>query len=112
MRIAADELRPLSYAELHRLPALLPWWGKRPSGQAEQYTLHPMKVATLAVFRQPNVPLEIRHLQEHHTCAASATLHCMGETTGLPQYIGPERIRQGWRALTPVLRGEPFKPKP
>ena len=77
-----------------------------------QYTLHSMKVTLLAFFRQLDFSLETRHLQGHHTFAASSTLY--GRDDVSPLIIAQDsfiaRVLQGWRARTPMMRGVTFMP--
>ena len=92
-------VRPLSYAEaLVRLRRMLDMWGGITSLQTLQYTLHSMKVTLLAFFRQLDFSLETRHLQGHHTFAASSTLYGRDDVrpayhrTGFIHYQGPARL--------------------
>ena len=106
-------VRPLSYAEaLVRLRRMLDMWGGITSLQTLQYTLHSMKVTLLAFFRQLDFSLETRHLQGHHTFAASSTLY--GRDDVSPLIIAQDslisRVLQGWRARTPMMRGVTFMP--
>ena len=106
-------VRPLSYAEaLVRLRRMLDMWGGVTSLQTLQYTLHSMKVTLLAFFRQLDFSLETRHLQGHHTFAASSTLY--GRDDVSPLIIAQDsfiaRVLQGWRARTPMMRGVTFMP--
>ena len=106
-------VRLLSYAEaLVRLRRMLDMWGGITSLQTLQYTLHSMKVTLLAFFRQLDFSLETRHLQGHHTFAASSTLY--GRDDVSPLIIAQDsfiaKVLQGWRARTPMMRGVTFMP--
>ena len=106
-------VRPLSYAEaLVRLRRLLDMWGGVTSLQTLQYTLHSMKVTLLAFFRQLDFSLETRHLQGHHTFAASSTLYGRDDVSPLilAQDSFIARVLEGWRARTPIMRGVTFMP--
>eukprot|EP00439_Symbiodinium_sp_Y106_P021270 s8504_g2.t1 len=138
-------------------------WGGVTSLQTLQYTLHSMKVTLLAFFRQLDFSLETRHLQGHHTFAASSTLYGRDDVSPLilaqdsfitrvlqglaffrqldfsletrhlqghhtfaasstlygrddvsPLILAQDsfitRVLQGWRARTPIMRGVTFMP--
>ena len=111
--VVSDEDRPLTYAEtLCRLRALLLRRGGLPTEQVSQYILHSMRVTLLSCFRQLGFSLEARHLQGLHTFAQSSTLYGRDDISPLlltqDQFI--ERVRHGWRARAPLLRGVKFMP--
>ena len=87
-------------------------WGGVTSLQTLQYTLHSMKVTLLAFFRQLDFSLETRHLQGHHTFAASSTLYGRDDVSPLilAQDSFIARVHEGWRARTPIMRGVTFMP--
>ena len=87
-------------------------WGGITSLQTLQYTLHSMKVTFLAFFRQLEFSLETRHLQGHHTFAASSTLYGRDDVSPLiiAQDSFIDKVLQGWKARTPMMRGVTFMP--
>ena len=113
VHMSAGELRPLSYAEcLSCLRQFLSRWGRLPSDQILQYTLHSMKVTLLAFYRQANVSIEARHLQGHHVFAPSSTLYGRDDISPilLTQHQFVHDVHSGWRPRTPVLRGVTYLP--
>ena len=71
-----------------------------------------MKVTLLAFFRQLDFSLETRHLQGHHTFAASSTLYGRDDVSPLiiAQDSFIDKVLQGWKARTPMMRGVTFMP--
>ena len=113
IHMSAEELRPLSYAEcLSCLRQFLLRWGRLPSDQILQYTLHSMKVTLLAFYRQANVSIEARHLQGHHVFAPSSTLYGRDDISPilLTQHQFVRDVHSGWRPRAPVLRGVTYLP--
>ena len=111
MRVAAEDISPLSYCStLAALRSLLSSWGGISEEQVFLYTLHSMKATFLSFYRQCGCSQEVRHLQGHHKFQQS--MHLYGRDDISPciaeHRIFVDKVRGGWRPRTPLMRGVHF----